>query len=79
MVIAEHAPHPNTALLFANWFTSLEGQQAFADITGRLVPDSRVKGPTADAVRGHKVAVPPPEFAAYGSEAEGIWRDLFLK
>lgn len=79
MVIAERAPHPNSALLFANWFTSLEGQQTFADVTGRLVPDTRVKGPTADAVRGHKVTVPPPELAVHGSEAESIWRDLFLK
>ena len=79
LLIAERAPHPNTALLFANWFTSLEGQQTFADVTGRLVPDSRVKGPTADAVRGQKLTVPPPEIAMYGSEAESIWRDLFLK
>ena len=27
MLIAARAPHPNTALLFANWFTSLEGQK----------------------------------------------------
>jgi iron(III) transport system substrate-binding protein len=79
ILIAERAPHPNTAQLFANWFTSLEGQQAFTDVTGRLVPDSRVKGPTADAVRGQRVAVPPPEMAQHGGEAEIIWRDLFLK
>lgn len=79
ILIAERAPHPNTAQLFANWFTSLEGQQAFTDVTGRLVPDSRVKGPTAEAVRGERVAVPPPEIAQHGSEAETIWRDLFLK
>jgi iron(III) transport system substrate-binding protein len=79
LLIAERAPHPNTALLFANWFTSLEGQQTFTEVTGRLVPDSRVKGPTADAVRGQKLAVPPPEIAMHGSEAESIWRDLFLK
>jgi iron(III) transport system substrate-binding protein len=79
LLIAERAPHPNTALLFANWFTSLEGQQVFTDVTGRLVPDGRVKGPTADAVRGQKLAVPPPEIAMYGGEAETIWRDLFLK
>jgi iron(III) transport system substrate-binding protein len=79
LIIADRAPHPNTALLFANWFTSLDGQQTFAEVTGRLVPDSRVKNPTAEAVRGQKVAVPPPEAAAYGSEAEKIWRDLFLK
>ena len=79
MLIAERAPHPNTALLFANWFTSLEGQQAFTDVTGRLVPDSRVKGPTAEAVKGQKVMVPPPESAVHGTEAESIWRDLFLK
>jgi iron(III) transport system substrate-binding protein len=79
LIIADRAPHPNTALLFANWFTSLEGQQTFADVTGRLVPDNRVKSPTADAVKGQKVSVPPPEAAAHGSEAEKIWRDLFLK
>jgi len=66
MLIAERAPHPNTALLFANWFTSLEGQQAFTDVT-------------AEAVRGQKIVVPPPEIAVHGTEAESIWRDLFLK
>ena len=43
MLIAERAPHPNTALLFANWFTSLEGQQTFTDVTGRLFQTAGLK------------------------------------
>ena len=79
ILIAENAPHPNTALLFADWFTSLEGQQVFTDVTGRLVPDTKVKGPMTEAVKGQKVMIPPPEMAANGTEAENIWRDIFLK
>jgi hypothetical protein len=54
----------------------LEGQQTFTDVTGRIVRDTRVKGPTAETVKGHRLAVPPPEMAANGSEAEAFWRDL---
>ena len=79
ILITERAPHPNTALLFADWFTSLEGQQTFTDVTGRLVPDTRVKGPMTEAVKGQKVMIPPPEMSVHGAEAESIWRDLFLK
>ena len=79
ILIAENSPHPNTALLFADWFTSLEGQQVFTDVTGRLVPDTKVKGPMTEAVKGQKIMIPPPEMAANGTEAENIWRDIFLK
>ena len=41
--IAERAPHPNAALLFADWFTSHEGQQAYYDASGKLLPDPRIK------------------------------------
>ena len=43
--LAERAPHPNAAMLYADWFTSLDGQQAFYEAGGRLVaiPGSRVK------------------------------------
>jgi iron(III) transport system substrate-binding protein len=79
LLITDRAPHPNTALLFADWFTSLEGQQTFTDVTGRLVPDTRVKGPMTEAVKGQNVMIPAPEMAANGTEAENIWRDIFLK
>ena len=50
--------------------------QTFTDFTARIVPNMRV---TADAVKGHKLALTPPELAANGSEAEAIGCDLFLK
>jgi hypothetical protein len=57
----------------------LEFQQTFTDFTARIVPNMRVTGPAADAVKGHKLALTPPELAANGSEAEAIGCDLFLK
>jgi hypothetical protein len=66
-------------LLFAEWLTSLEGQQTFTEVSGGIVPDTRVTGPAADAVKGHKLALTLPELAANGSEAEAIGCDLFLE
>ncbi len=77
--IAEHAPHPNATILFADWFTSLEGQQAYQDSSGRLVPDPRVKSRVAEALKGQRVVVFPPELAVHGNEADNIFRDILLK
>jgi iron(III) transport system substrate-binding protein len=77
--IAERAPHPNSAMLFADWFTSLEGQNAIHEASGKFLPDQRVKSKVGDALSGQKVAFFPVEFGVHGSEAERMWRDIFLK
>ncbi|MBI2989119.1 MAG: extracellular solute-binding protein [Deltaproteobacteria bacterium] len=77
--IAQHAPHPNAAILFADWFTSLEGQQAYYDTTLSPVPDPRVKTRFAEPLKGLKVAVTPADIAVHSNEAEKIFRDIFWK
>jgi iron(III) transport system substrate-binding protein len=49
------APHPNAALLFADWLFSKDGMQVMADQTGRMVPrtDVKLKNPEiADQTKG---------------------------
>ena len=77
--IAERAPHPNAALLFADWFTSLEGQQAYYDSSGKLLPEPRIKSRMTEALKGQKVVLFPAEMAVNGQEADNIFRDIFLK
>jgi iron(III) transport system substrate-binding protein len=77
--IAERSPHPNAAMLFADWFTSLEGQQAYSDASGRLLPDPRIKSRVGEALKGLRIASFPAEMAVHGKEADAIWRDIFLK
>ena len=77
--IAERAPHPNAAILFADFFTSSEGQQAYNDASGRLMPDPRVKSKLAEALKGHRVVLFPIELAGQGNEADRIFREIFLK
>jgi iron(III) transport system substrate-binding protein len=79
LFIAERAPHPNAALLFADWFTSLDGQQAYYEVSGKLVPDPRVKSQVGEALKGLRVVVLPSELTVHGNEAGKIWRDIFLK
>jgi iron(III) transport system substrate-binding protein len=77
--IAEHAPHPNAAILFADWFTSLEGQQAYYDASGKLLPDPRIKSRMTEALKGQKLVLFPAEMAVNGNEADKIFNDIFLK
>jgi iron(III) transport system substrate-binding protein len=77
--IAERAPHPHAAMLFADWFTSSEGQQSYYDASGRLLPDPRLKSKVGEAVKGQKLALFPVELTVHGSEADSIWRALFYK
>lgn len=77
--IAERAPHPNAAMLFADWFTSLEGQQAYYEASGKLLPDPRIKSRMTEALKGQKVVLTPPEMAEHGNEAHVIFREIFLK
>ena len=77
--IAQHTPHPNAAVLFADWFTSLEGQQIYYEATLSPVADPRVKIRFAEALKGLKVAVTPAEMSVHASEADKIFRDIFWK
>jgi iron(III) transport system substrate-binding protein len=77
--IAERAPHPNAAILFADWFTSHEGQQAYYDASGKLLPDPRIKSRMTESLKGQKVVLFPAELAVHGQEADNIFRDIFLK
>jgi len=79
MFIAEHAPHPNTAILFADWFTSLEGQQTYYDATLSPVPNPRVRSKVTEPLKGLKVAVTPAEMAIHASEADKIFREIFWR
>lgn len=77
--LAERAPHPNAAVLFADWFTSLEAQQVYYDASGRLLPDPRIKSRVTEALKGLKIVSFPAEMALHGNEADAIFRDIFLK
>ena len=79
MFIAEHAPHPNAAMLFADWLTSLEGQQAYYDISRRLVPHPGVRSRLADAIKTLNVVFTPADIAVHGNEANKIFQDIFWK
>ena len=77
--LAERAPHPNAAMLYADWFTSFDGQQAFYEAGGRLVVDPRVKTKVGELLQGLNVVTSSAETAANGTEAETMWREYFLK
>jgi len=77
--IAERAPHPNAAMLFADWLTSSEGQQTYYDVTGRLLPDPKIKSSIAELLKGQRIAMFPAEMAVHGTEADNVFRDIFLK
>jgi iron(III) transport system substrate-binding protein len=77
--IAQHAPHPNAATLFADWFSTLEGQQTYYDATLSPVADPRVKSRFSDALKGLKVAVTTADMSVHAGEADKIFRDLFWK
>ncbi|MBI2989116.1 MAG: extracellular solute-binding protein [Deltaproteobacteria bacterium] len=79
MFIAEHAPHPNAAMLFADWLTSLEGQQGYYDISRRVVPHPGVRSRLADAIKTLKVVFTPAELAVHGNEANKIFQEIFWK
>ena len=79
MFMAERAPHPNSAMLFADWLTSLEGQQTYYDASGRLLPDSRVKSRMVEALKGQKIGMFPVEMAVHGNEADTIFREILAR
>ena len=72
LFIAEYAPHPNAAVLFADWFTSLEGGQAYYDASGKLLPHPGIKSRTSEALKGLNVVFTPADVAVHGNEANKI-------
>ena len=77
--IAQHAPHPNAAVLFADWYTSLEGQKAYQEATGFMMPHPEVRSPTSEGLRGLNVAIMPASMVAYATEVGKIYTELFWK
>lgn len=70
----KNAPHPNTALLFARWIASQEGQKAMAE-GGRTPAHPKVQ--PVDKTRTEKIyaisAADIKEFPKY----EKIWKEIF--
>lgn len=82
MFIAAHAPHPNAAMLFADWLTSPEGQQIYSDIKGQISPDPTVKGGSAEmaeALKGLNRVFVPLEMGKHTNEAEQLYKQIFWK
>ena len=79
MFIAERAPHPNAAILFGDWFTSLEGQKAYHDATGTMMPHPEFKTRLTDVLKGLNVAATPADIALQSKEIGKIYADLFWK
>lgn len=82
MYIAETAPHPNAAMLFADWLTSSEGQKIYSDAKGQISPDPTLKGRSAEmaeVLKGLKRVFVPLDMGKYTNEAEQIYKDIFWK
>jgi iron(III) transport system substrate-binding protein len=75
IAVAKNAPHPNAALLFADFVLSPEGQKLLGDM-GR-VPSSRTQKTLLDQ---HKyVMVDPIKWIDEAPKWEKLWNELFLK
>jgi iron(III) transport system substrate-binding protein len=75
IAVAKNAPHPNAALLFADFVLSPEGQKLLGDM-GR-VPSSRTQ---KTILEQHKfVMVDPIKWIDEAPKWEKLWNELFLK
>ena len=77
--IAERAPHPNAAMLYADWYTSLEGGQAYNAASVRLTPHPGIKSRLSEALKGLNMSFTSADIAVHGNEANKIFEDIFLK
>jgi ABC-type Fe3+ transport system substrate-binding protein len=72
--VFKDAPHPNTALLFARWMASIDGQKAMAE-GGRTPAHPKVE--PVDKTRTEKIypisVADLKEFPKY----EKIWKQIF--
>jgi iron(III) transport system substrate-binding protein len=75
IALARHAPHPNAALLFADFVLSPDGMQLLQAM-GR-VPTSRNLHTVMDTAR--YVLVDPAEASGEAAKWQRIWKELFLK
>jgi ABC-type Fe3+ transport system substrate-binding protein len=73
-VLAKGAPHPNTALLFARWAASEEGQKVYAD-GGRNPAHPKVE-PT-DKIRPEKIYPIGTTEIKDWKKYEKIWKEAF--
>jgi len=73
--LAKNAPHPNAALLFADFILSPEGMQLLKDM-GRL-PSSRTQKTLLD--EHEHVMIDPIKWTDQAPRWEKIWNELFLK
>ncbi len=75
VALARNAPHPNAALLFADFILSPDGMQLLKDM-GRL-PSSRAQKSLLD---GHDyVMIDPIKWTDEAPRWEKVWNELFLK
>ena len=79
MFIAERAPHPNAAILFGDWFTSLEGQKAYHDATGTMMPHPEFKTKLTELLIGLNVTPTPADISLQSKEIGKLYAELFLK
>src|SRR5262245_27976096 len=72
--IFKNAPHPNTALLFARWIASQEGQKAMA-VGGRTPAHPKVE--PVDKTRTEKIyAISAADIKEY-PKYDKIWKEIF--
>ena len=72
--VFKNAPHPNTAMLFARWAMSQEGQKAYAE-GGRTPAHPKVE--PVEKTRPEKIyAIGAPEIKEW-PKYEKIWKEIF--
>jgi iron(III) transport system substrate-binding protein len=72
--VFKNAPHPNTALLFARWFASQEGQKAMA-AGGRTPAHPKVE--PVDKTRTEKIYPISADDIKEYPKYEKIWKEIF--
>jgi iron(III) transport system substrate-binding protein len=73
--LARHAPHPNAALLFADYVLSPEGQRLFESM-GRVPASSRVKSALNDLPY---TLIEPSTVLDEAAKWEALWAGFFLR
>jgi iron(III) transport system substrate-binding protein len=73
--VAKNAPHPNAALLFADFVLSPEGMKLLNDLN--RVPSSRTQKTLLD--RYKYVMIDPIKWTDEAAKWEKLWRELFFK
>lgn len=74
MAVMKDPPHPNTALLFARWSASEEGQKAYA-MGGRTPAHPKVE--PIDPIRPKIIYAVGADDLKNFSKYEKIWKQIF--